>query len=123
MLLRLTPLLVLVLASCTSHSARPSQPAPELKGLQGRWECSLGEDHPRGVTRAVKHVTGNSETVTYYDKAGKVVYATAADFDVEARGTVRLFTYWNLRLTQGGDNAPKPAEGRRSYIFRVDGDA
>ena len=96
----------------------------DLEALQGRWERPLkGEDRDssHGAARAVKEVKGNRETVTYYDDAGKAVYATTADFKLELSGRVKLYTFSNLKVTVGqdkGGGADKPI----SYIYRVEGD-
>ena len=95
----------------------------DLKALQGRWERPMSgdDDAQHGAARVEKEVKGNRETVTYYDDAGKVVFATTADFKLEASGRVRLYTFSNLKVTQGQDKGGA-SDRPLSYIYRVEGD-
>jgi hypothetical protein len=112
-------------AGAPASSAKgTTTPAQDLKALQGRWERPLlGDDDAHGAARVVKEVKGNRETVTYYDDAGKAVRATTADFKLEASGRVKLYTFSNLKVTQGEDTGDDGAAGRSlSYLYRVEGD-
>lgn len=98
----------------------------DLQALQGRWERPLsgadGDEDAHGAARAVKEIKGNGETVTYYDDAGKAVHATAADFELEASGRVKLYTFSNLKVTQGKEKGAGGSDRPLSYIYRVEGD-
>lgn len=108
----------------TSSAKGAATPAQDLKALQGRWERPLsGDDDAKGTARVVKEVKGDRETVTYYDDAGKAVRATTADFKLEASGRVKLYTFSNLKVTQGEDTGDGGAATRvLSYLYRVEGD-
>lgn len=127
-----------VLALCWAAMPARSQDAPaaggvkgttaaqDLKALQGRWERPLSgeDDAAKGAARVVKEVKGNRETVTYYDDAGKAVRVTTADFKLETSGRVKLYTFSNLKVTEGQDSgdAGGGADRALSYLYRVEGD-
>ena len=94
------------------------------QSLQGNWERPLtsGDPDAHGASRAVKEISGKKERVTYFNDAGEGVYVTTADFKVEDRPPVKLYTYTNFKVEKGksaGGDAPK---GSVAYIYRVDGD-
>ena len=101
-----------------------SSPSQDLKALQGRWERPLtgDDDAHEGAARVVKEIKGNRETVTYFDDAGKPVHVTTADFKLQAAGPVNVYTFSNLKVTQGQDKGANPSDQPLSYIYRVDGD-
>jgi hypothetical protein len=122
------PLMILgvVALSVLAPAADRSSADDDLKALQGTWERTqvLPEQpgEPGAKTgRVVKVVTGNRETVTTYDAAGKVTYAHAVEFRLERQGGVRVFTFFNREVTAGSTKGQKVAEPS-SYIYRLSGD-
>jgi hypothetical protein len=110
----LTPLLV-----------RAADEKDDLAKVQGLWERRKTEqriDVDEKIDRVVKDVSGNRETVTYYDKDGKVLRQHRVDFKVERRGDIKVWTFSNKEVTEGADKGQKTA-GPISYIYRVTEDA
>ena len=113
----------LIALSLAAADANPSA-KDDHKALQGKWERPLtsGDPDAHGASRAVKEISGNRERVTYFSDADEPVYVTTADFCVEERAPVKLYTYRNFAVEKGksaGGDAPK---GAVSYIYRVEGD-
>ncbi len=115
----------LLLAASARSADEPAGSGPDdMKALQGRWERKLvakNVDSHCGA-RAVKEISGNRETVTYLNDAGEPVYATTADFKLRTEGPVTIYTYSNLKVTQGKGAGTEPPKGNVSYIYRVEGD-
>jgi hypothetical protein len=96
----------------------------EVKSLQGRWQRKLApkDVDAHGGSRAVKAISGNRETVTYFDESGRAVYATTADFNLEESGPVKIYTYSNFKITQAKDGGTQAPAGNVSYIYKLEGD-
>ena len=109
----------LLLISLAAVSAPPTV-EEDLKALQGTWERTQvlpGQPGPQ-EGRVVKEVRGNRETVTTYDREGKLTYGHSVEFRLERQGDVRVFTFFNREVTAGpskGQKVPEPA----SYIYRL----
>src|SRR5688572_31067519 len=87
----------------------------DTSALQGRWEQQAQEESGEKGQRVVKEVKGDAETVTTYDSAGKVVHGQTAKFRLRRDGPVRVYEFYNRRVTAG------PEQGRfrdapRSFI-------
>lgn len=92
----------------------------DLQNLQGTWQrMGATIDGQRIMVRKV--VTGNSEIVKYTDEQGTVLREHQADFRLELSGRARLFTYFNLLVTEGPSKGERRAEPS-SYIYRLDAD-
>jgi uncharacterized protein (TIGR03067 family) len=111
--------LLLTLMLVPAAGAEPDNASEgDLAQVQGRWE----RDEPRGsdasYKRARKEVSGNKETVTYFDTDGKIVRQHKVDFNVSRSGDVNIFTYTNWEATEGPQKGTK-MPGPVSYIYRV----
>jgi hypothetical protein len=94
--------------------------ADEIKRLQGRFERTYA-NAAGTMFRVVKDVSGDQSIVTTYDDVGNVIEAHTSTFKIEKRGSVRVFSFFNMTVTAG------PQKGvvdfaTRSYIYRIDGD-
>jgi hypothetical protein len=107
---------LLILAA--SAAAGDEENDAEVRRLQGRFERTFKND--AGTTfRIVKDVVGNHSTVTTYDDADNVVAAHTSSFKVEKRGSVRVFSFFNLLVTAGQAKGHQQLE-TRSYLYRTD---
>jgi hypothetical protein len=91
----------------------------EMKKVEGRYERFVRNQ--AGVTfRTVKEEFANGQSiVTTYDDVGNVVVAHTATFKVEKRGTVRVFSFFNLTVIAGPQKGHTEV-GTNSFIYRVD---
>jgi len=55
----------------------------------------------RGLRRAVKEIKGNKETVTFYGEDNKLLRRHTVDFRLKKNGDIRVFTYFNMEVTEG----------------------
>ena len=101
-------------------TALADEPDTELQLIQGVWQVE-GKAADGTAVRIVKHVAGESETVTVFDAEGNTVHEHAADFELTKTEHVRIFTYFNYRLTAGPSKGTT-RDGRFSYLYRVEGD-
>ena len=89
----------------------------DLAAIQGKWvREAAGND--AGYQRATKEVKGNRETVTFYDRNGKVVHKHNVAFKVSKHGDVNVFTYSNMEITEGPQKGSTIPESH-SYVYRV----
>ena len=109
----------------TESPTEPSEMAPEvapplisstvqldLDQLQGTWKTV-------GALKAVKVISGNRETVTYYNRKNRVVSRHTADFEL-LRGldeTIRVIAWSNLKMSSG----TPPPETSGAYVYNCDG--
>ena len=116
--------LMLVPAARSEEKASDGTHGDDAKALHGRWQRKLvpKDVDAHGGSRAVKEISGNRETVTYFDESGQAVYATTADFKLAQAGPVKIYTYANLKVTQAKEGGTEPPEGNVSYIYKVEGD-
>ena len=117
--------LAVVTTGCAGNAKsndRPGSAANDVAQLQGTWQQQPTEGPAASPgERVVKQVSGNSETVTTYGADGKVINAHTAKFELERRGGVPVYTFYDRRITAG------PEQGRsegaaRSYVYRLRGD-
>jgi len=108
----------LVIGPAHAAEARPSS-GTELNPLQGQWERELTpEDLKAGLRRAVKEIKGNKETVTFYGEDNKLLRRHTVDFKLEKNGDIRVFTYFNMEVTDG-DGKGNKRNDPVSYVYRV----
>ena len=102
--------------------ATPSSARDDVAALQGRW-VQQPEEGPTASKkqRVVKEVSGDTETVTTYDAAGQVRQAHTAKFRLERRGGVPVYTFYDRRITAGGEQG-QAAEGPSSFVYKLRGD-
>jgi serine/threonine protein kinase len=100
-----------------------SAPRPDLEQLQGNWErVSATDGSPgRGAERVVKEVSGNTETVTWYDGQGKVLRAHKVTIGLARTGKVRTLSYSNMEIL-GGPGKGQKVNATGSYVYVLDGD-
>jgi hypothetical protein len=123
-LVAMLALLLAPTARSEDRTAGPGHKDDDVKTLQGRWQRKLvpKDVDAHGGSRAVKAISGDRETVTYFDESGQSVYATTADFKLEQAGPVKIYTYSNLKVTQAKEGGTEAPQGNVSYIYRVEGD-
>jgi hypothetical protein len=126
------PLLVaaaLLLAGCAgppksseSSGKRTASGAGDKGSLQGTWE-QRPEEGPAATPRqrVVKHVRGDTETVTTYGPNDQVIHAQSARFRLSQRGGVPVYTFYDRRITAGAEQGKADASPR-SFIYRLRGD-
>jgi len=108
----------LILAA--NSAAGDEEADAEILRLQGRYERTFQND--AGTTfRAVRELVGNQETITTYDDEDNVVAAQTASVKVEKRGSVRVFSFFNLLVTAGQAKGRQQLE-TRSYLYRANDD-
>jgi len=89
--------------------------------LQGRWEQQAMEGVGEKGQRVVKEVKGDTETVTTYDQGEKVIHAQTAKFRLRREGPVRVYTFYNRRVTAGPEQG-RFRDSERSYLYKLRGD-
>src|SRR4051794_7645250 len=91
--------LAVMLAVALPASADDDDLKDDLAKVQGKWSSVRTEG---GMTlRTTKEIKGNKEKITIADEDGAVLYAHENEFKLEKSGRARLFTYFNLRITEG----------------------
>lgn len=90
----------------------------DLEMLQGNWERDMRPEEKVPYTRTLKQISGNREFVTYYKEDGSVYHAHEVEFRLERHGQVKVFTFFNMEVTEGKDKGKRTPE-ERSYIYRV----
>jgi serine/threonine protein kinase len=93
---------------------------PDLAQLQGKWEQVLiteaspdEKDH-----RVVKEISGNKETVTYYDAKGAVLNSHCVTIKLARIGNIKVFSFSDMEILHGPDKG-KRVNSRGSYIYRL----
>ncbi|HZL38006.1 MAG TPA: TIGR03067 domain-containing protein [Tepidisphaeraceae bacterium] len=104
-----------------SSFAIAKEATDDLAKYQGSWEWVAPARNTGEVRRTVKEIQGSKETVTQYDKDGKVVEAHVVDFSLEDRDGVKVFTFKNWETT-GGPNKGQRRAFTYSYIYRLSDD-
>ena len=98
------------------------EPAPDgdLKAVQGVWARTetVGLFGKRRIT---KEISGDHETVTYYDAIGGVEKAHTVKVDLRRAGPIRVFTYSQQKFT-AGPNQGTEVQGTGAYVYKVVGD-
>jgi hypothetical protein len=117
--------IALAAASCKSSSSSSmpllkSKASSDLAQMKGTWERQLRPEEAVPYKRCVKEIGDGHETVTYYDAQGAVQSQHTVDFKLERHGDVRLFTFWNQKMT-AGPKAGTQNPQKRSYIYRLVG--
>jgi hypothetical protein len=69
--------------------------------------------------RKVKEEREGQSLVTTYDDVGNIVEAHTAEYKLEKRGPVRVFSFFNLTMI-AGVNKGHTQPGTSSFIYRVD---
>jgi hypothetical protein len=104
-----------------TRGPRDTTPAADqdLALVQGIWTNTY---RTGGSTiRAVRRIEGNRETLTRY-AGDRVVSAASVAFRLERRKDVKIFTFFNLEVTEGPQKGHKdPTE--QSYLYHVDHDS
>jgi hypothetical protein len=92
----------------------------DLVRVQGKWERTMKDEDGR-MLRIVKEHKGNQTTVTAFDESGQVVRAHTSLFRLQRREGVRIFTFSNMKVTEGPNKGAESRE-ERSYIYKVEAD-
>jgi len=90
----------------------------DLEMLQGNWERDMRPEEKVPYKRTLKQISGNREFVTYYAEDGSVYHAHEVEFRLERHGQVKVFTFFNMEVTEGKDKGKRTPE-ERSYVYRV----
>lgn len=112
-------------AEGTGHApSADRETAIDLQKMQGKWERIVRPEEQVAYKRVIKEIQGNQETVTYYGPHGEVQRVHTVDFRLERYGPVKVFTYYNMRITAGPDanktpDPGKPSDAKQSYIYRL----
>ena len=115
---RLVLLPVLMLCAVPSP-LRAQDASEELKAVQGKWERDVtANDH---TFKIVKVHDGNATELTVYDADGNVVHSKTSEFRLNVTGPVRVFTFFNNKVT-AGEGAGQTSTQESSYVYRVVGD-
>ena len=92
----------------------------DLADVQGVWERTVA-DGAGQMYRVVKEHRDNKTTQRVLNDKGEVVTAHASEFTLQRNGGVRVFTYFNRKITDG-PNKGQETKGEQSYVYRVEGD-
>jgi hypothetical protein len=119
--MRFVFLIVFLLAPFFGIASRADDdPRGDLEAIRGQWE-QVGRTGDGQNVRVVKDVKDDgTETVTTTDEAGNVLHAHAVEYSLRREGQVRVFTYRNLRVTDGPDRGHE-SKDEVSYVYRVVG--
>lgn len=93
----------------------------DLAAVQGMWERDFTDQAGKIVGRAVKHIEGRRETVTYYDSDDKVLQAHRVEIKLRREGGVRLFEHSEIEIIAGPRKGLK-SDRRGAYVYKVEGD-
>jgi hypothetical protein len=106
-----------VLASLANARAA-DEAADEAKKVAGRYERYF--QNAAGLRfRAIKEERDGRSLVTTYDDVGNILEAHTAEFKLEKRGPVRVFSFFNLTVIAGPNKGlTQPATS--SFLYRVD---
>ena len=94
-------------------------PKGDLQRMQGRWERTTPEGKPLpNGERIVKEVSGNKETVTWYNSKGEVTRSHGGTVVLGKTCKVRTWTYSDMVMLHG------PAKGQKlnitgTYVYVV----
>ena len=92
--------------------------AAELQRVAGRYERYF-QNAAGLLFRSVKEERDGRSMVTTYDDVGNIVEAHTAEFKLEKRGPVNVFSFFNLTVIAGPNKGlTQPATS--SFIYRVD---
>jgi tetratricopeptide (TPR) repeat protein len=99
------------------------EPNADLERLQGKWDQVVPtEGSPVGkVTRIVKEITGNKETVTWYDRKGEVLRSYRVAIGLARSGKVKTFSFSDMVILHGPKKGQKLNLGG-TYIYVLDTD-
>lgn len=110
-------LLTLPLAFAALAVADGDEQIEPIKAVQGKWVRHLTT--PNGPVTIVKEHKGRNTILTAYDDQKNVIYSHESEFKIEQLGKVRVFTFYNRKIT-AGPNAGQKIKEPDSFIFRVD---
>ncbi len=91
----------------------------DLAKLQGTWELIRRVEN--GTVRSVKVIEGNKTALSRFDPNGVIYWAHTSEFTIAITGSVRVFTFFNMKVTAGPHKGSK-SEEKNSHIYRVDDD-
>ncbi len=100
---------------CSAEEDRIDDEAQrDLTKLQGKWETTL-----RAGGRTILNVQtikGTKSTVERFDEKGELLQSHTADFKLNVNDQVRVFTFFDLRVTAGPQKG-KGFNGPLSFIY------
>lgn len=103
--------------------ADDDQPRNEVKrdlaNLQGKWETTLRAGDK--TIRNVQTIDGGQSKVDRFDSDGVLIHSHTASFKLSVENHVRIFTFFDLRVTEGPQKGGR-FKGPRSFIYVLDGD-
>ena len=112
--------LLAVLMLCAGPISLNAQDADkELKAVQGQWERTVRTSE--GTFKIVKVHDGNATELSVYDADGNTVESKTSEFRLDVTGPVRIFTFFNNKIT-AGRGVGETSSQESSYVYRVVGD-
>jgi hypothetical protein len=112
---------VLAFMLCGAISLPTHAEEPKLdeaaSAVQGKWMRRV--QTPDGPVRIVKEHRGYKTFLSAEDSRGNMLYAHESEFRLEQLGKVRVFTFFNSKVT-AGPNAGRVVKEPTSYVYRVD---
>jgi hypothetical protein len=110
-------ILIVLVPSAARANDKADSPAALLQEVQGEWVRSVRT--PNGLVTMHKVHDGHRSVVTATDAGGNVLYAHESEFQVRQDGPIRIFTFYNRKVTAG------PSKGKiekepHSFLYRVE---
>jgi hypothetical protein len=96
--------------------AEEPQADADVKLLEGRW--MRRQPMTGGMLTIVKEHKHNATFLTAFDDQGQVLYAHQSQYRHERSGKVRIFTFYNRKIT-AGPNAGKELPQAESFNYRL----
>jgi hypothetical protein len=93
----------------------------DLAAIQGLWERDLEDKQGNVAGRATKLIEGRTETITYYDRDGKLLQAHRVEITLTREGGVRHFKHSEIEIIAGPRKGLK-SDRRGGYVYKVRGD-
>ena len=109
-------LAIAMIISLVSGVANAEDAKEVHKKAQGRWERMVNET-PAPDDRMVKEIEGNKETLSVY-QGDELIYQHQVDFKIDVLERVTVFTFKNLKVTEGAE-AGRTMDGEFSYLFQI----
>jgi hypothetical protein len=107
---------VLLLVVVAAAPGAEDESKAVLAQAQGTWFGTQKMDDNK-TYRMEKTIEGNKETVCLYD-GDKLAYKWTVDFEIKKTDTVTVFTFRNLKVTDGPQKGTT-FEGPVSYLFQI----
>jgi len=91
----------------------------DLEKLQGKWETTLRAGGQ--PIHNVQTIKGTTSTVERFDEKGQLVHSHSASFKLSVKDRVRIFTFFDLRVTDGPRKGQR-FQGPLSFIYALNDD-